>query len=433
MALKKESKNTYLFKTMKNLLTVAILVGAMVAMVSCSDDDNGGGETPNTALTGKITADMTLTADKIWTITGRVIVTDGVTLTIEPGTIIKGTEGSGTNAAILMIARGGKINAKGTAAKPIIMTSVLDDIQVGQLKGTNLTDLSTSRGKWGGLVILGKAPVSVDGALEGQIEGVPAAEPLGLYGGNVAGDNSGVVEYMSIRYGGTVLDAAAGKDVNGLTLGGVGSGTTIKNVEIYGNVDDGIEFFGGSVNVSNALISFQGDDALDVDQAYSGTVNNFMLIQNGDGDEALEIDGPEGSDNADGLFKIQNGTVVSKDGNGSAADFKSKAQGTVTNVKFSGYTTAKLKFRASYTDCTTSKTDAFSHLVSDPAKLTLSNVEFNTVSVYTESEDANKNKCTVPAADQTAAEGKVVSATTSGASDAGVWNGWTLTSLRNEL
>ena len=111
---------------------------------------------------------------------GRVIVADGVTLTIQPGTIIKGREGQGVSASALMIARGGKLNAVGTAEKHIIFTSILDDIKVGELEGSNLTE--NDKGKWGGLVILGKAPISYSGALEAQIEGVPAEESLGLYG-----------------------------------------------------------------------------------------------------------------------------------------------------------------------------------------------------------------------------------------------------------
>lgn len=430
---------------MKKLLTLLFVLGTMGLMFSCDDDDpNTGGEGVNTDLSGVIDEDMTLTADEIWTITGRVIVQDGVTLTIEPGTIIKGATGEGTNASVLMIARGGMIDAQGTAENPIIMTSVLDDIEVGQLEGTTLGS-PDDKGKWGGLVVLGKAPISVDGATEAQIEGVPATETLGLYGGSNASDNSGTIKYVSIRYGGAVIDAAEGKEINGLTLGGVGSGTTIDHVEVFANVDDGVEFFGGSVDVSDVLVAYQGDDAIDVDQAYSGTVDNFMLLQNEDSDEGLEIDGPEGSENADGAFIIKNGTVSYLGAaasetveESSAADFKSKAQGSVSNVLFTGYTTSTIKFRASYTDaCSTAKTDAFTNLTDDPATLTFATTQFDGIEVYTKSvedEDASEPvECEVSQTDITAAEAAVTSATATGASDADAWSGWTLSSLRDDL
>ncbi|MEO9806289.1 MAG: hypothetical protein ABJF04_23720 [Reichenbachiella sp.] len=431
---------------MKKLLALLFVFTTMGLLISCDDDDPTPDPDPtvNTDLSGVIEENMTLTADEIWTITGRVIVSDGITLTIEPGTIIKGAQGEGTNASVLMIARGGKIDAQGTADKPIIMTTALDDIAIGQLQGTTL-GAPGDKGKWGGLVVLGKAPISVDGATEAQIEGVPATETLGLYGGTDATDNSGTIRYVSIRYGGAVIDAAEGKEINGLTLGGVGSGTTISHVEVFANVDDGVEFFGGSVNVSNVLVAYQGDDAIDVDQAYSGTVDNFMLLQDEDSDEGLEIDGPEGSENAEGVFVIKNGTVkyvgaVASEtvSESSAADFKSKAQGTITNVLFSGYSSATLKFRASYTDaCTIAKTDAFTHLTGNPATLTFATTQFDAVKVYTksvENEDvAEPVGCTVSANDQSAAEAAVTSATATGAADASAWSTWTLSSLREDI
>jgi hypothetical protein len=184
-----------------------------------------------------------------------------------------------------MVARGGKLMAVGTADEPIIFTSIEDDIEPGELIGPNLD--KDDKGLWGGVILLGKAPISVAGATEAQIEGVPAGETLGLYGGDVADDNSGTLQFVSIRHGGTVIEE--GKEINGLTLGGVGSGTTISDIEVFANVDDGVEFFGGSVNVSNLLISYQGDDGIDVDQAYSGTVDGFLVVHGGDTDEGLKL------------------------------------------------------------------------------------------------------------------------------------------------
>ncbi len=286
---------------------------------------------PNEVKTGLISANETWTNDRIYELAGRVIVTDGVTLTIEEGTIIKGREGSGSLASALLVGRGGKLNANGTAANPIIFTSILDNIKVGEKAGTNLDETDT--GLWGGVLILGKATVSVAGG-ETQIEGIPADIVEGEYGGGatpVDNDNSGTIRYISIRHGGSLI--GANNEINGLTLGGVGSGTTIEYVEVVGNKDDGIEFFGGTVNVTNALVWAQEDDAYDVDQAYSGTIDNVIYIAGPDSDHGMEIDGPEASVN--GGFTIKNGSF--KGLVGEYADFRSKAQGTVMDLYFFNY------------------------------------------------------------------------------------------------
>lgn len=277
--------------------------------------------------TGLITADETWTANNMYQITGKAVVTEGVTLTIEPGTIIKGMEGTGTLASSLIVARGAKLNAVGTEDNPIIFTSVLDNITKGQLSGTNLDE--TQNGLWGGLIILGNAPCSFEAdAVEYQIEGIPANESYGLYGGNNPTDNSGAITYVSIRHGGALI--GGNNEINGLTLGGVGSGTIIENIEVVANQDDGIEFFGGTVNVTNALVWAQGDDGFDVDQAYSGTLDNFIYVAGADSDHGLEIDGPEGS--ARGSFTFKNGTLRGMDAE--MVDFRKAAEGMVTACKF---------------------------------------------------------------------------------------------------
>ncbi len=314
---------------------------ALLAIVSCGSDDDG---TPTTStptpeptgseLQGQITADQTLTADKIWTLKGRTTVTSGATLTIEPGTIIKAEAGTGANASALLIARGAKIEANGTATAPIIFTSTTDDIAVGQTAGTNLDQ--NDRGLWGGVIILGNAPASLDGNAEAaQIEGIPASDVNGLYGGTNAVDDSGSFQYVSIRHGGANI--GEGNEINGLTLGGVGSGTTINYVEVVANVDDGIEFFGGTVNASNLFVWAQGDDALDIDQAYSGTIDNAVVVLGEASDHALEIDGPEGS--ATGAFTLQNVTLIGNPDTekGEIADYRSGATGTTKNVFVTGF------------------------------------------------------------------------------------------------
>jgi len=306
----------------KSLLTLTVISGLLFAgckKEGCTDplatnynenaqkdDGTCSYDTPQNSnyLTGTITENTTLTADKVWILGGRVTVVNGVILTIEPGTIIKGEVGVGANASALIIARGAKLMAEGTEASPIIFTTIADEIQVGGFISPNLEpDFS---GLWGGLIICGNAPISAD-ADAVQIEGIPASDQNGLYGGNNPSDNSGVLRYISIRHGGANI--GEGNEINGLTLGGVGNGTVIEHIEVVGNQDDGIEFFGGTVNVSNTVVWNAGDDSYDVDQSWAGTLNNWIEI---DGvDHALELDGAEGILVAD--FSLTNGTFISAD------------------------------------------------------------------------------------------------------------------------
>ncbi|MFM7729048.1 MAG: hypothetical protein ACKO7B_20290, partial [Flavobacteriales bacterium] len=261
---------------MKHLKFIAMwFFGASVVLTSCKKDKEDDDvvpppvETPGTVVvTSNISANTTWEAGTIYQLAGRITVTNGATLTIEAGTIIKGEAGTGANATALLIARGGKLNANGTATSPIIFTSVADEIDYADMAAGNFGSPnleSTVNGLWGGVIILGKAPISasndVGDVSEVQIEGIPTSDPNGLYGGNVANDNSGTIRYISIRHGGANI--GSGNEINGLTLGGVGNGTTIENVEIVGNQDDGIEWFGGTVNVSNAVVWNCGDDGID--------------------------------------------------------------------------------------------------------------------------------------------------------------------------
>lgn len=302
------------------------------------NNNNGGEEEecPVVAVTGIISSNTTWTNDNIYQLNQKVVVDAGVTLTIEPGTIIKGSPGTGSLASALIVARDGMINAVGTASQPIIFTSTQDNITCGQTAGSNLDE--NDRGLWGGLLILGNAPCSFSGDVtELQIEGIPADDTFGLYGGTNATDNSGNLQYISIRHGGALI--GEGNEINGLTLGGVGSGTTIDNVEVVGNVDDGIEFFGGTVNATNLLVFAQGDDGLDIDQAYSGTISNAVVALGAASDHALEIDGPEGT--ATGAYTLENVTLI---GNldtpkGEYADFRKAATGTNNNIYAYGFKT----------------------------------------------------------------------------------------------
>lgn len=334
---------------MKKLFLILLTASTLVFTGCLKDDDtpiiieeitiiqDGGGSnsgTPVIAVTGAIAVNTTWTNDNIYELNQKVVVQDGVTLTIEAGTIIKGKPGTGSLASALIIARGAKINAEGTSTSPIIFTSSSDNIDAGQTAGTNLNE--SNRGLWGGLIILGHAPCSFKGDLtEVQIEGIPADDTFGLYGGTIADDDSGILRYVSIRHGGALI--GEGNEINGLTLGGVGNKTVIDNIEVVANVDDGIEFFGGTVNATNLLVWAQGDDGLDIDQAYSGTIDNAVVILGDASDHALEIDGREGT--ATGSFTLTNVTLMGNlnTSNGEYADFRSKATGTVSNVYAKGF------------------------------------------------------------------------------------------------
>ncbi len=282
-------------------------------------------------ISSNITTNTTWKTGKTYILASRIAVVDGVTLTIEPGVVVKGEAGSAANATALLIARGGRLMAEGTASSPIIFTSTADQIQPGSIASPNMDPALD--GLWGGLIILGKAPISPKGSAEAfQIEGIPTSDPNGLYGGTVANDNSGSIKYISIRHGGTNI--GEGNEINGLTLGGVGSGTTIENVEVIANQDDGIEFFGGTVSVKNALVWNNGDDALDTDQAYAGTVDNFVIIN--PGDKAFELDGPEGSYTSTG-HTLTNGTVY-MGSCGGGYDDDGSTDAIVTNVYFTDFT-----------------------------------------------------------------------------------------------
>jgi hypothetical protein len=320
-------------KKINSFLFAVALVSSSFVFNACGDDTDGGdGGNTNTEkeviISSNIKTNTTWTKDKTWILGGRIAVEAGATLTIEAGTIIKGQAGTGANATALIIARGAKLDAQGTASAPIIFTSIADEIVSGQIESPNLPN--NFAGLWGGILIMGKAPCSLGGdVIETNIEGVPVTDPNGLYGGNDIADNSGVIKFISIRHGGANI--GEGNEINGLTLGGVGNGTIIENVEVIANQDDGIEWFGGSVNVKNAIVWNSGDDALDTDQAWSGTMDNFIIICGDQTDHALEIDGPEGSANAG--HNLINGWVkghpISELG-----DFRSNAQGTFKNIYF---------------------------------------------------------------------------------------------------
>ncbi len=252
--------------------------GVCTETVIITDGDLVGGQTYN------------WTSDKCYQLDGFVFLEAGGVLNIEAGTVIKGKEIPSTsdNASALIIARDAQINAIGTAQQPIIFTAEIDDLE-------DDFDLAvTDRGLWGGLIVLGNA-VLANTTPETRVEGIPDGEDRAIFGGTDDADNSGILQYISIRHGGAEL--SPGNEINGLTLGGVGSGTLIENIEVLANDDDGIEFFGGTVNLKYAAVAFCGDDAFDWDLGWRGN-GQFWLALTGDdlGDNSGELDGAKPDD-----------------------------------------------------------------------------------------------------------------------------------------
>lgn len=242
---------------------------------------------PGALLAADITVNANLTADTTWTknntyiLDGRVFVTNNATLTIQPGTVIKGRVRAAQDASALVVARGAKINAAGTAQEPIVFTAEADSLN-GNL-GQN------DRGLWGGVVLLGRARTNTASGA-GNIEGIPTTEPLGVYGGTDDADNSGVMRYVSIRHAGSLL--GPNNELNGLTMGAVGSGTTIEYIEVFANADDGFEWFGGTVNCKYLISAFNDDDAFDWDEGYRGKLQFLFAIQDpAVGNQMFESDG----------------------------------------------------------------------------------------------------------------------------------------------
>lgn len=246
----------------KQLLFCALSV--LVFLASCSKNNGGDGDinppTPSNTVevSGDVSANTTWTANKIYLLKGNVFVTGNATLTIEPGTIIKGDKAS---KGALIITRGAKIMAVGTVDKPIVFTS---SIAAGARK----------EGDWGGVILLGKAQNNAGTSV--PIEGISDATDKGKHGGTDNADNSGTMKYVRIEYAGIAL--SPDNEINGLTFGSVGSGTTIDYIEVYRSGDDAYEWFGGSVNCSHLLAIDTWDDDFDTDNGFSGKVQ-FGLAQ----------------------------------------------------------------------------------------------------------------------------------------------------------
>ena len=241
---------------------------------------------------------VTWTADNVYELTEVVFVEDGAELHIEAGTVIKARTGDGLDASALVVARGGKIYAIGTPNAPIIFTSVNDNISSPD--GLTYQD----RGEWGGIVLLGAAGTNNPGDATGdyqEIEGVneivAEGDTRAQYGGNNDDDSSGIMRFVSIRHTGKNIGESDGNEIQGITLGGVGRGTVLEYIESYASDDDGVEFFGGTVNLKYFVSAFNADDAVDWDQGWRGKGQFWFVLQGTDeAGAAAEQDGAGGEE-----------------------------------------------------------------------------------------------------------------------------------------
>lgn len=236
----------------KSTLTCTTLATSLFFFASC-DKNKGVNPEPNpntenyVVLSGNLET-QTLTADKKYLISGQVFVQEGKVLTIEPGTVLYGEKKS---KGTLVVQQGGQLFANGEQNKPIVFTS---NQEVGD----------RDRGDWGGLVILGKAKVNIPNP---SIEGI---EPQVHYGGTDDNDNSGSLKYVRVEFAG--IELTPNNETNGITLGAVGRGTTFENIMVSYGGDDGIEWFGGTVNGKNLVVFATWDDAFDIDNGFSGNL-----------------------------------------------------------------------------------------------------------------------------------------------------------------
>jgi len=290
--------------------TTTMLFGAALASTAAAAE---------ILVTADISTSTTWTADNTYNLQNQIYVLSGASLTIEAGTIVASTptaNGSGS----LAVARGGQIFIEGTAEEPVIMTSTAD---AATWTGTTFGPFVPGNPKtgiwreaaneWGNLTIMGNGFISEDAigsnsmtcsaSNVADMEGLSNGPSTDRYGGGDDDDDSGTISYLSVRYGGRVIGLA--NELNGLSLGGIGRGTDISYVEIMNNVDDGIEIWGGTVNLKYFTIWNIGDDSFDVDQGWRGKAQFGMIVQGysldtsqggGVGDNCFETDGAENSD-----------------------------------------------------------------------------------------------------------------------------------------
>jgi len=232
--------------------------------------------TESVDVTGEITADTTWVNTKAYRLTGLVLVKSGATLTIEPGTFVIGLPGT-QPARALLITKTGKLMAEGTRNRPIIMTSSLP---FGQRKP----------GDWGGLILLGEAPINVAGGTA-NIEGLPPSDDT-AYGGGNANHNCGTLAYVRVEYAGAILGFA--NEVNSFTWGGCGKQTVAHHLNAVYGLDDSFEWFGGTMDAKYLAGNYGRDDYIDSQLGYTGRIQHVVALVNSDNaNRGIENDNSE--------------------------------------------------------------------------------------------------------------------------------------------
>lgn len=303
---------------------------------SSSSTSSGGSSSGTTVkpvedLTGEISTNRTLASSKDYLLKGLVRVKAGTTLTIEKGTTIRGAVTTDkTNAAILLVEAGGKLIAEGTADEPIVFTS-------------QAAEGVRRAGDWGGIVLLGNAPVNIAGG-KGNIEGILSTTSGTQYGGSNPDDSSGVLRYVRVEYVGYVL--SEGNEVNGITFGGVGRGTKVDHVQVRHALDDCFEFFGGTVDAKYLACQYNQDDGFDFDNGYQGRIQFAVLQQ--DPNHPGEDNGIESDNDANGTAaepftnpQVYNVTLVGKNKSVDAVQYgmllRRNSRGTYRNILTLGF------------------------------------------------------------------------------------------------
>jgi hypothetical protein len=264
----------------RSVAGLAIAAGLFIAQIATVLSDQAapvnvpGIDKPVIVVTGEITGDETWTNTSYYVLRGAVFVRNGATLNIQAGTRVIGESGS---VGTLIVQRGGRLNAIGTAAQPIVFTS---DQPVG----------SRARGDWGGLIINGRAPVNIPGG-----EGVGEAD-TGVYGGDDPNDNSGSLRYVRLEFAG--VEFSPDNELNGIAFQGVGRGGTYDHLQVHMNRDDAFEWFGGTADIKYAVASNAADDSFDWTQGWTGRAQFLAVHQRGDdGDWGIEADNNEANHN----------------------------------------------------------------------------------------------------------------------------------------
>lgn len=311
-------------KNLLSLLSLTVLLSVTSCNVEIREDNDAPVVTPpvsvSTTLTGDITGNVNLPKGN-YTLKGIVRVLSGATLTLEAGSTFTATT---AEVSGLVVLKGGKINAVGTADAPIVFTS----------------DKKTP-GDWGGITLYGNAPIK---AVNGAATALSEDGNNQIYGGTDASDSSGILKYVRVEYGGRKL-GDGNSETNSMTFYAVGAGTTLENLVAYKGTDDGFEFFGGTVSAKNLVAYGNYDDSFDWQDAWSGQFNsNWYAYQTTTGNFGMEI---EASSNADNIApKVNNITLIRAAGTKpetagskeiSAIQFKKQGSGIFTNVYIDGY------------------------------------------------------------------------------------------------